>query len=541
MKRKEFHELISIEKAERILKSIIRGSTEVAVLDRAYHRILAEDVVAAIDVPSFDRADMDGYAVRAADTYTAREEEPVQLAIKGVIHAGHVPALSISGGGAAEIATGAMLPDGADAVVMVEYTEQIASSSSSRSSKPSESSESYESSVLIRRAVHAGENVMRAGADIKQGNRVLSRGAQLGSREIGVLAAIGRHDVRVFSLRVGIISTGTELVPLDERLQAGQVHDVNSHTICAAVRECGASPVMYGIVSDDPEKTKETLEKAISTCDLVLTSGSTSAGSGDIMPHILEEHGEILAHGINIKPGKPMIIAKIGKPVIGLPGFPTSALSMFHYLVAPRIRGVLGYKTIVKRRQAVLGTRVQSAGRHHLLPVALVGACAFPVHRGSGAITTLASADGFIEILPDVEIMEAGDPVEVVLFGEQSASDFVLIGTPPDAVDMLAGMLPFRVRVIHAGVTASIDAVRNGIADAAAVPPHADRLPGLHGPQLHDLHDLSITCGTLSGDQECIFVVLQDRMTQKEIKTLLSCVSGASGSTDDSDSDMTAT
>jgi putative molybdopterin biosynthesis protein len=136
---------------------------------------------------------------------------------------------------------------------------------------------------LIRRAVHAKENVMRTGADIKQGNRVLSRGTQLGSREIGVLAAIGRHDVRVFSLRVGIISTGTELVPIDERLQAGQVHDVNSHTICAAVRECGASPVMYGIVSDEPEKTEETLEKAILTCDLVLTSGSTSAGSGDIM------------------------------------------------------------------------------------------------------------------------------------------------------------------------------------------------------------------------------------------------------------------
>ena len=544
MKRKEFHELISIEKAERILKSIIHGSTEVAVLDQAYHRILAEDVVAAIDVPSFDRADMDGYAVRAADTYTAREEEPVQLAIKGVIHAGHVPALSISGGVAAEIATGAMLPDGADAVVMVEYTEQIASSSSSGSSKPSESSKSsksYESSILIRRAVHAKENVMRTGADIKQGNRVLSRGTQLGSREIGVLAAIGRHDVRVFSLRVGIISTGTELVPIDERLQAGQVHDVNSHTICAAVRECGASPVMYGIVSDDPEKTEETLEKAILTCDLVLTSGSTSAGSGDIMPHILEEHGEILAHGINIKPGKPMIIAKMEKPVIGLPGFPTSALSMFHYLVAPRIRDVLGYETIVKRSQAVLGTRVQSAGRHQLLPVALVGACAFPVQRGSGAITTLASADGFIEILPDVEIMEAGDQVEVVLFGEQSASDFVLVGTPPDAVDMLAGMLPFRVRVIHAGVTASIDAVRNGIADAAAVPLHADRLSGLHGPQLHDLPELSITRGTLSGDHGCLFVVLQDRMTQEKIKTLLSCVSGASGSTDDSDNDMTAT
>jgi len=532
MKRNEFHELISIEKAEQILKSIIHGSTEVVPLDQAYHSILAEDVVAAIDVPSFDRADMDGYAVRAADTYTAREDAPVQLVIRGVVHAGYVPALSISAGVTAEIATGAMLPDGADAVVMVEYTEQAGASTRSASSLPStpstlpthstppESGESAESSVLIRRAVHAGENVMRAGVDIKQGHRVLSRGTQLGSREVGVLAAIGRHDVHVSSLSVGIISTGTELVPTDEPLQAGQVHDVNSHTICAAVRECGASPVMYGIVSDDPEKTKETLEKAISQCDLVLTSGSTSAGSGDIMPHILKEHGEILAHGINIKPGKPMIIAKMEKPVIGLPGFPTSALSMFHYMVAPRIRDVLGYETVVKHRQAVLGTRVRSAGRHQLLPVALVRDCAFPVQRGSGAITTLASADGFIEIIPDIEILEAGDRVDVVLFGEESASDFVLAGTPAGIVDLLAGMMPFRVRGIHAGATASIDAVRNGTVDVACVPFHAERLSSLRRIQ-----NLSITQVTLHDNHEYMFVVLQDRMAQEKIGALLSrCV-----------------
>jgi len=517
MKRNEFHELIAIGRAEQILKSIIHSRTEVMPLDQAYRRILAEDVVAAIDVPSFDRADMDGYAVHAADTYTAREDVPVQLASRGVIHAGHVPALSIAAGVTVEIATGAMLPDGADAVVMVEYTEQAVAPTPST---PPESGESSESSILIGRAVHAGENVMRAGADIKQGHRVLSRGTQLGSREIGVLAAIGRHDVSVSSLSVGIISTGTELVPIDEPLQAGQVHDVNSHTICAAVRECGASPVMYGIVSDDPEKTKETLKKAISQCDLVLTSGSTSAGSGDIMPHILREHGEILAHGINIKPGKPMIIAKMEKPVIGLPGFPTSALSMFHYMVAPRIRDVLGYETVVKHRQAVLGTRVRSAGRHQLLPVALVRDCAFPVQRGSGAITTLASADGFIEIIPDIEIMEAGDRVDVVLFGDASVSDFVLAGTPAGIVDLLAGMMPVRGRGIHAGATASIDAVQNGIVDVACVPFHAERHSSLQG-----IRELSITQVTLHDNHEYMFVVLQDRMVQEKIKALLSrCV-----------------
>ena len=529
MKRNEFHELISIERAEQILKSIIHSRTEVVPLDQAYRCILAEDVVAAIDVPSFDRADMDGYAVRAADTYAAREDAPVQLASRGVIHAGYVSALSITAGVTVEIATGAMLPDGADAVVMVEYTEQAVAPTHSTSPLPPtaptplESGESSESSILIGRAVHAGENVMRAGADIKQGHRVLSRGTQLGSREIGVLAAIGRHDVSVSSLSVGIISTGTELVPIDEPLQAGQVHDVNSHTICAAVRECGASPVMYGIVSDDPEKTKETLKKAISQCDLVLTSGSTSAGSGDIMPHILREHGEILAHGINIKPGKPMIIAKMDKPVIGLPGFPTSALSMFHYMVAPRIRDVLGYETVVKRQRAVLGTRVKSAGRHQLLPVALVRDYAFPVQRGSGAITTLASADGFIEIIPDIEIMETGDQVEVVLFGDESASDFVIAGTPAGIVDLLAGMLPFRVRGIHAGATASIGAVQNGIADVACVPFHAERLSGLQR-----IHDLSITRVTLQDDREYMFVILQDRMAQEKVGVLLAQCQGTS-------------
>ncbi len=523
MKRNEFHELISIESAEQILKSIMHSRTEVVPLDQAYRRILAEDVVAAIDVPSFDRADMDGYAVRAADTYMAREDVPVQLTNKGVVHAGHVPALAITAGVTVEIATGAMLPDGADAVVMVEYTEQTGASTHSTPSEPPESGESSESSVLIGRAVHAGENVMRAGADIKRGHRVLPRGTQLGSREIGVLAAIGRHEVSVSTLTVGIISTGTELVPINESLHAGQVHDVNSHTICAAVHECGASPVMYGIVSDDPEKTKETLEKAISQCDLVLTSGSTSAGSGDIMPHILREHGEILAHGINIKPGKPMIIAKMKKPVIGLPGFPTSALSMFHYMVAPRIRDVLGYETIVKRQPAVLGTRVKSAGRHQLLPVALIRDHAFPVQRGSGAITTLASADGFIEIIPDIEIMETGDQVEVVLFDDGHTSDFVIAGTPAGIVDMLTEMLPFRVRGIHAGATASIGAVQNRIVDVACVPFHAERLTSLQRTQ-----DLLITRVTLQDDREYMFVVLQDQIGQENVKMLLAQCQGTS-------------
>jgi len=491
MKRKEFHELIPITKAEQILASIIESGTTVVPIDQAYHHILAADVIAAIDVPSFDRADMDGYCVRAADTYIAREGEPVRLRMAGRIPAGDVPTLTVSAGVAAEISTGAMLPEGADAVVMVEYTEET------------------DSVVSIQRAVHPWENVMRVGADIRRGTKVLSEGTLLGPREIGVLAATGVAQVHVRSLDVGIISTGNELSPPGEELQPGQVYDVNAHTIASAVRECGANPVMYGIISDEPEKTEATLRLAISECDLVLTSGSTSAGSGDIMPRILAECGEVLAHGINIKPGKPMIIAKMEKPVIGLPGFPTSALSMFYFLVAPRIRDLLGYKTSATHQHAVLGSMVQSVGRHQLLPVALVRGAAYPIIKASGAITALASADGFIEILPETEIMEAGEPVDVVLFGEVSTDDFVFAGMPSDGANLLIEMLPFRVRVIQTGVAAGVDSVRKGIADVAGVPLGSDMLP--------DSDDLSLIEGFSHGGEAYNFITLRDQIDSEKI------------------------
>ena len=501
--RKEFHELIPIGRAEELLRSIIRSSTEVVPLDLAYHSVLAEDVFAPIDVPSFDRADMDGYAVRAADTYRAREEEPVQLVIAGRIPAGDVPSLTISEDTAAEISTGAMLPRGADAVVMVEYTKEDESSSS----------------VSIYRAVHVFENVMRAGADIRDGTRVLPKGTLLGSRETGVLAAIGVSHVRVRSLRIGIISTGNELVPAGAKTSPGQVYDVNAHTLSAAVRECGAIPVAYGIVSDDEKKTVEVLEKAISECDLLLTSGSTSAGSGDIMPRILEECGEVLAHGINIKPGKPMIIAKMEKPVIGLPGFPTSALSMFYYLVAPRIRDVLGYVAgaAARPQQAVLGSMIQSVGRHQLLPVALVRGMAYPVIKGSGAITALASADGFIEILPETEIMEAGETVEVTLFGDASTNDLVFAGAACDEVNRIMEVLPFRVRMIHTGVAAGIDALQNGIADITGIPLSTDELPDMDGVSV--IHEF------LHGDEAYTLIALHDRIDSENVKAFLSAIS----------------
>jgi len=526
MKRKEFHELIPIESAEQILKSIIRGSDTVVPIDLAHHRVLACDVVASIEVPSFDRADMDGYAVRAEDTYTAREEAPVELEMIGRIPAGDAPTLTISAGVAAEISTGAMLPDGADAVVMVEYTEEVGSR------------------VLIRRAVHSWENVMRAGTDIRRGVRVLPQGTLLGAREIGVLAAIGVSQVCVRSLVVGIISTGDELVPVGERMEPGQgkVYDVNAHTISAAVRECGATPIMYGIIPDDREKTIELLKKATSECDLILTSGSTSAGSGDIMPRILEECGEVLAHGINIKPGKPMIIARMEKPVIGLPGFPTSALSMFYFLVAPRLRDILASEstssavTIAAGRErdghverAVLGSRIQSVGRHQLLPVAVVRGFAYPVVKGSGAITALAAADGTIEILPEVEIMEPGETVEVVLFGERSANDFVIAGMPCNDLNPLIATLPFRVRVISTGVAAGIYAVRNEIADVAGIPLRADELP--------DSDDVKVVEGFSHGNggeagadaAAYSFIILRNRIDSDMIRTFLSALDSFPG------------
>jgi molybdenum cofactor synthesis domain-containing protein len=454
MKRKEFRKLVSADKAREIINNLqVNPKKESSALENVHGKILAEDIVAEINVPPFSRAVMDGYALGAEDTYASDENEPVKLRMLGNIPAGSGSKFIVSAGEAVEISTGAPIPEGADSVVMVEYSSV------------------ENGTVLIFRPVTVGENIMKAGSDILKGERVLRTGRKLGTREIGVLASVGKKEVPVRKLQIGIISTGDELVCPGEKLDAGQVYDVNSYTLYAGIKELGASPLLYGIVKDNEAVIKKLLETAASECDLILASGSTSSGAGDIMYQLIDEMGETLAHGINIKPGKPVVIGVIkGVPIIGLPGNPTSALMIFNEFVAPLIRKALGGGSELKKiEKGIMGTEFRSEGRRQLLPVGLIRGRVYPADKGSGAITSLSGADGFIDIPPNTEFIEAGTPVDVTLFGEVEKPDLLITGGFCPGVDLTEDLSGLRFRTLYTGSSGGFSAIAAKTADIAGV------------------------------------------------------------------------
>jgi molybdenum cofactor synthesis domain-containing protein len=466
MKRKEFRKLVSVDKAREIINSLqILPRQEDSTLESAYGKILSEDVIAEINVPSFPRAIMDGYAVRAEDTYACSETEPVELRMLGNIAAGSDAKFTVSAGEAVEIATGAPIPEGANAVVMVEYSSE------------------EEGDVSIYRPVAVGENIMKAGSDILKGERVLRAGRKLGTREIGVLASVGKMDVSILKLHVGIISTGDELVRPGEKLTSVKIYDANSYTLYAGIHECGAFPLLYGIVEDKEAAMKEALETAVSECDLILTSGSTSSGTGDVMYRLIDEIGETLAHGINIKPGKPVVIGIIkGIPIIGLPGNPASALMIFNELVVPLIRKALGNdKELKKVENGIMGACFLSEGRHQLLPVGMIRGRVYPADRGSGAITSLSGADGFIEIPASTEFIEAGTPVKVTLFGEVEKPDLLIAGGFCPGIDPLEDLSKLRFRTLYTSSSGGFSAIASNTADIAGVNMPSRDSRGLNG------------------------------------------------------------
>lgn len=449
--RKEFRELVSRDTAKRIIDSLdIKSHPEEVDIENARDRVLAADVISQADVPPFTRASMDGYAVHASDTYNAREDRPIRLKLAGSIPAGINPGIFLERGQAAEIATGAVMPEGADSVVMVEYTH-------------------IDKDIFVHRPVSINENVMQAGSDIMVGERVLRKGICLGAREIGVLCAIGKPGISVLGFNVGIISTGNELKEPGEQLDAGEIYDVNSFSLSCGVRDCGGTPIRYGNVIDNEDEIKKALIE-LSKCDLILTSGSTSAGSGDMMYRIIEENGTVLAHGIDIKPGKPAIIGQVfGKPIFGLPGYPASSLTIFNEFVAPLIRKMTGKTGINNKTHARTAIRIRSDGRSQLLPVGLIRGMAYPIEKGSGAITTLSEADGFIEIPSSIEMIEAGEDVEVTLYGELYPVDLFFVGSQCLGLDTIADMTGIKMRIINVGSSGGLSAVKNGIADIAGV------------------------------------------------------------------------
>ena len=461
--RKEFRTLVSLEDARKALLPFYKKAEEQVPLPECYDRTLARNVTSRVDVPGFDRASMDGFAVKARDTWGADEAEPRSLRIASIIHAGDTPAVKVEPGTSIEIATGAMMPEGANAVVMVEQTDAEGDA------------------VHIRKPVSPGENVMHAGADVMQGELVLRKGTRLTSREISVLAAVGLKEVPVYRRpMVAIISTGNEIASPGEPLKPGQIYDVNAYAVGAGVTENGGEPFYYGIVRDEPDAFRKALLDASTKADLVLTSGSTSAGASDMMFSTVGGVGKVLVHGIKIKPGKPTIIGEAnGRPFIGLPGYPSSALTIFNEVAAPLIRHMSGRpepeRSTVKAKMAL--TLQSEAGREVLQPVGLTrtkdGLAAYPLEKGSGAVTSLRDADGYVEIGEDVHVIEEGSEVEVRLFSPViSFPDLLIIGSHCLGIDVITGLMSrqgYTIRSINVGSMGGFRSIRKGVADVAGV------------------------------------------------------------------------
>lgn len=400
----EFLKITDPEEVEKIISTLpIRKKMEKVPLEKAYKRILAEDVHATINLPPFRRAAKDGYAVKFKDTFNASEDKPVELKFLDVVKAGQIPEMKVSNGTCIEVSTGAPIPEGADAVVMIEYAEK------------------KDNTILILESVPLNANIADKGSDVKEGVLLLKEGECITSDKIGVLSAIGMSEVPVFTQpRVAVISTGNEIIKHNQKLEYGKVYDINSYTISNALKACGCTPVYSEIVKDDYISLKTEIQK-FKDADVIITSGGTSAGAGDNLKTVLDELGEVLVHGIAIKPGKPTIIGLIklegeNKIIFGLPGYPVSALMIFHVFVAPFLRKIASVKESDPRRIATfkLSRRfIPPRGRSEYVLVKIKDNQAHPILKDSGAITALAEADGYFIASKNAEILEEGTPVDV--------------------------------------------------------------------------------------------------------------------------------
>ncbi|WP_396611745.1 molybdopterin biosynthesis protein [Haloferax sp. S1W] len=462
--RKQFRDLASPEEARETIASLeLTPESETVSLSEARGRVLAERIDAGMDVPGFDRASMDGYAVRARDTFGADEADPVELELVGEVHAGTEPDVEVEPGTAVEISTGAVMPPGADAVVIVERTEE------------------RDDTLVTYTAVAPGDSVMPAGTDIAAGARALGPGTRITPREIGLLSALGLDEVPVRGKPVvGIISTGDELVRPGEELHSerGEIYDVNSYTIATGVEEAGGVPKFYPHAGDDYEEMERLLRQAAEECDLVLSSGSTSASAVDVIYRVVEERGDLLLHGVAVKPGKPMLVGTLGdgSAYIGLPGYPVSALTIFRTFVAPAIRDAAGLPD--PRTATIEGSMAvrerYAEGRMRLMPVGLVTdgdgeTLVYPVDKGSGATTSLVEADGVVEVPPDVEYLAEGETVEVQLFSPDVHPPKLLgVGEDDPALSRLLDRVP-SPRYLAVGSREGLRRLRDGVPDVAVV------------------------------------------------------------------------
>ncbi len=481
MRQRQFLEVVSAEEAARRWRAAL-GEVPVRVEDvplaDALGRVLAADVAAPHDVPSFDRSNLDGFAVRAADTFGAGDESPRSLRVNAESLApGDVPRGEVAPGTATSVATGAGIPRGADAVVPVEDTDVVEGAAGG--------------AVLVRRPVVPGAAISGAGSDVARGETILRSGTRLSSRETGTLAACGIASV-VCARRpvVAILSTGGEVIPPEAPPRPGSVHDANGRILSDAVREAGGAPLPVEIVPDDAASLRSAIARALDAADVVLLSGGTSKGGGDLVPEAVASFGPpgLVVHGVDLKPGKPVGLAVCrGKPVALLPGFPTSAVFTFHEFVAPLLARLLGAPASASGTvRARLPRRLPAErGRTEYLLVTLFEAggeappgtatrrIAHPMGKGSGSVTAFARADGFVRIPGTVEWLDRDEEVEVVLLGRDvRPADLVVVGSHCTGLDAILSRLSregFAAKTVFVGSSAGLEAASRGDCDVAPI------------------------------------------------------------------------
>ncbi len=471
-RQEQFLDVVSADEARLRFEKHLDLSplkAESVALAEALRRVLAHDVVAAVDAPPFDRSNVDGFALRAADTLGAGDARPKVFRLNAeVIACGDAPALEVASGTATAIATGGVIPRGADAVVMIEQTELIGEG---------------EARIELRRAAAPGQFISYAGSDIARGETLLRRGTRIGSREIGMLAACGLSVVDVVRKpKVAVLSTGDELVAPGTPLKPAGVYDSNGTIIAAAVSEAGGEPIAMGAFPDDVAALEKAVRAALAQADMVVLSGGTSKGAGDLSHVIISKLGRpgILVHGVALKPGKPLCLGAIGdKPIVVLPGFPTSAIFTFHAFVAPVIRARAGLPPeAAETLTARVPLRIASElGRKEFVLVSLVdtadGPVAFPTGKGSGSVTSFSQADGFLEIDALATSLDADSHVAVTLIGNAAhAPDLVIMGSHDVALDVVVGALAdqgLSARTLAVGSQGGVAAASRGECDIAPV------------------------------------------------------------------------
>ena len=403
LKIKECDEAISI--IQELFDKNLKPQSEEILVSEAYGRVLYEDVYSKIDFPPFDKALKDGFAVKSSDSFQASEENPKTLEVIDFLEAGSTSDKKVEEGKCIEISTGAAMPDGADAVVMVEYAEKT------------------DDKVNILTSVTPTQDVATKGSDISESKLILKKGDKLNSGRIGVLLSQGFKTIEVFKkVDVGVISSGNEITLQGEELEYGKIYDVNGEMIKSDAISCGANAKFLGIMRDDYSKVKDKITSSLQDVDLLICSGGTSAGVGDVLKHVLDELGDVYIHGISVQPGKPTIVGVIdGKIIIGLPGNPVSALMIFYAFVSAPLSKLCGIKKDNEKTiKGHVTKRIHSqVGRMQYQLVRVDGDEVQPIFKDSGAIFSLSTADGYIKIPKLTELVDEGEEVEVLLFNNE--------------------------------------------------------------------------------------------------------------------------